>query len=341
MLSIVALLIATYALVNAFLWYSHARTRDYGIRSMIRSFNSLVASRTYKIVVFTAVWIPLSVGLFLFVFFPLWKLSVARPLHTAITTMGERFENEVTGSDGPVAAVCGALAGPAITLFGTVSDLRSDRTDPAPAIPIAPVRTPPAGLVLLAAIVLTFAVPVGLALAILGAAGSASYRVITADRQPSRTLTTRITDPTIKVVNSSMLASEPQPRDWPAEPPVERRTREDDTLIDHIQTEPDDENDPLMTALEKGAATVTSTGTGRARREQLEKFVDYDYQAEPVPENQSFGDKGGKLPKGPRKFRDEPDKDRKFLREPRKQTLPEKSKSDDEDFTIFDNMKDD
>mgnify|MGYP006900774020 CR=1 FL=1 len=131
-------------------------------------------------------------------------------------------------------------------------------------------------------------------------------------------------------------------REWPtpeAEAPV-RQPKEDDTLIDHIATVPDDDDDPLRSALETDPMMLPIGGTGRSKREKLEKFVDFDYQAEPVPENQSFGDKGGKLPQGPRKFKDEPDRDKKFLREPRKQTLPEKGRKDDEDFNIFEDMPD-
>mgnify|MGYP000849593754 CR=1 FL=1 len=170
-LSVVAILIAVYALVNAFLWYSHARNRKYGFRPMVRSFNSLLAGRTYKVVVYTAVWTAISVGLFLFVFFPLWKLSVARPLRTAKSTMAERFEVEVTGSNTVVDAVCDTLTGSSLTIMGTAKDLAARENQLSGSLTTAR-QAPKEGLLLLAAIVLTCGLPGALALAVLAAAGS-------------------------------------------------------------------------------------------------------------------------------------------------------------------------
>ncbi|GAB4159796.1 MAG: hypothetical protein Kow00107_08170 [Planctomycetota bacterium] len=331
-----SIIVGCYLVIHLFLWYSHVRTREYKFKALLSSFNSLLTEKTYRIFSYAFLWVLISVLAFMFVFFPMWKLAATQTISASRIALGDRFEREVTGSDTVLADLSKALEEPAFTPYGSLLDFLAQVGDNQPGKP-DPYRVkeiPRAGFFFLAALVLTFALPVGMMLAIFAAAGGTCYRAITSSKQPSSTLPGR-TSQALTRKGANTMAESPL---FPKEPGDEASPKEDDTLVDLISPEPiEDFFGTTHPALRKKTGRA-ARGDVDVRKNAVDKYVDFGYVGP--------GDNGGspfaqppKISPSMKIFDDDAEKEKKFIREPKKQDLPEKKSDKDEgDYTIFDKM---
>ncbi|MDZ7815162.1 MAG: hypothetical protein U5N86_03880 [Planctomycetota bacterium] len=349
--AIANIVLAAYVLINLFMWYPHLYSRNYKFESLLRSFHSLVVHNTYRTLLYTTMWVVITVLVFSYFLFPVWKICVTETLQASRIALGDRFEQEVTGRDTFLADVVDSLSGETLTPVATYKVLAKKLETKRQNENVDPHRfrkVPTAGLLFLAALVLSFGLPTGIALALYSAAGSYSYRLIleAATRQADSGFFRQLTQREMARLERHLQGT---PQAQQAEPqPDGNETPDDDECIEEIPVEPVSSKSgrrkrisPLEAKDEPARPANQDAPSPASQEEALGKYVDFDYRKQTDPGGKKFGSSNGKPKERKKETEEKPEREskRKFIRESKQQKAPEKETPDDEDdYTIFDDM---
>ena len=327
-----------YVVVHLFLWYSHIRNRSYKFRHLLKSFNSILRENTYNVFILTFFWTALTVLVFSFVLFPLWKISAKETISASRIALQERFEKEVTGKDTLLSCIVLTIEDDSYTPISTLKSLKAKlRKLAASSKGVDQYRVkdvPSAGFLFLAALVLTLALPFAVALLLFASAGNTSYTLLTT--AVPRTKNPGVFRPATVQELKDARGAKSSLRNLPDD---------DDTIIEEITPEPIELVDDPPISISTIDSLDSDPKTSLSKEEAVDKYIDFDYRSTARPdESIVFGASVRKEnPKETQKtFSDDTEK-RKFKKQPQQQIAPKKKVIDDDeegDFTIFDKMKD-
>ncbi len=316
------ILVVLAVLFYFFLWVPHTERMGGSPRKLAMQFYTMISERAFKAFSQAALWLVLTILVFWFIFFPVWKIAVKRALDSSSLVMGTRLELEVIGKDNLLADCVAVISDDSILPSSFANNLATRlnaNTNTSPIDRYGIKRIPSAGYLFIAALMLSFAFPVTLAIALFCAGGSYSYLLVLG---PERK----------QAVAASTIVEERQAPESNPQPKPQQHAKEEDTFVEDIEP---DVFEFMPTA---------ATGEPLKKREKLEEFVDFDYVHRNGDESSAAAGTTGFFRGGADKM---PDADPKTngtnrkLRNPVAQTKPErKDEPDMGNFTIFDMISD-